>query len=232
MLHALVRSIALSGLLLALAIAPAFAQAPRKRVQTDQELIVKLHELTRAKGDYVTRLGPGFCRRLGVRPIGFCEAFQTEFIVNGRRDATFYSLDDGRNGMVRIFITTYLEKGYVDDFRVDAEGRLERVVRRRGETTSRVAVKDAVGEFQRVMDFLRDHQDDVADWPDAKIVDDGSCPKGRVKRIPRDPRHAICVDRKRLKLNSNGRIPMKAVRHGGRANALPLSHKGRGQARM
>jgi len=183
----LLRHAALSGLFLAIAIVPAFAQASRKRVQTDQELIVKLHELTRAKGDYVTRLGPGFCRRLGVRPIGFCEAFQVQFVADGRPAATFYSLDDGRNRMARIFITSHLEPGYVEDFRVDAEGRLDRVVRRRGETTSRASVKDAMAEFQRVMAFLRSHQDDLADWPDARIVDDGSCPKGRVRRIPRDP---------------------------------------------
>jgi hypothetical protein len=201
MLYALLRPAALSGLLLAIAIAPAFAQASRKRVQTDQELIAKLHELSRAKGDYVTRLGPGFCRRLGVRPIGFCEAFQVEFVADGRPAATFYSLDDGRNGMVRIFITSYLEQGYVEDFRADAEGRLERVVRRRGETTSRASVKDAMAEFQRVMAFLRSHQDDPADWPDAKVIDDGSCPQGRVKRIPRDPKLALCIDRKRLKVN-------------------------------
>ena len=201
MLYALLRPAALSGLFLAIAIAPAFAQAARKRALTDQELIVKLHELTRAKGDYVTRLGPGFCRRLGVRPIGFCEAFQAQFFADGRPAATFYSLDDGRNGMVRIFITTYLEQGYVDDFRVDAEGRLDRVVRRRGETTSRVGVKDAVAEFKRAIVFLRSHQDDLADWPDARIVDDGSCAKGRVRRIPRDPKLALCIDRKRLKVN-------------------------------
>jgi len=198
MVYGLLRPAALSGLLLFVALMPAFGQASNKRTQTDQELIVKLHELARAKGDYVTRLGPGFCRRLGVRPIGFCEAFQIEFVFDGRRTATFYSLDDGRNGMVRLFITSYFEKEYVEDFRVDVEGRLERVVRRRGETTSRASVREAMAEFQRVMVYLRDRQDDFGDWPDARIVDDGSCPKRQVKRIPRDPKNALCIDRKRL----------------------------------
>ena len=42
---------------------------------------------------------------------------------------------------------------------------------------------------------------DITPTPDAKVVDDGSCPQGRVKRIPRDPRLALCIDRKRLKVN-------------------------------
>ena len=124
-----------------------------------------------------------------------------QFAEGGRPAATFYSLDDGRNGMVRIFITSYLEPSYVEDYRVDAEGRLERAVRRRGETSSHLAVKDAGQGFHRVMDFLRAKPDELADWPDATIVDDGSCPKGQVKRVPREASHAVCLDRKRLKLN-------------------------------
>jgi len=38
-------------------------------------------------------------------------------------------------------------------------------------------------------------------FADATIVDDGSCPKGQVKRVPRQASHAVCLDRKRLKLN-------------------------------
>jgi hypothetical protein len=98
-----------------------------------------------------------------------------------------------------VFITSYLEKDYVEDFRVDVEGRLERVVRRRGETTSRASVREAMAEFQRVVAFLRSHQDDFDGWSDARIVDDGSCPKGKVRRIPHNPKNALCIDRKRLK---------------------------------
>jgi hypothetical protein len=202
MLRPMLRSAFLSGVCLMMALAPAFGQGRTRTPPrlTDLQLVVKLHELARAKGDYDKRLGPGFCRRLGVRPIGLCEAFVVQFAEGDRPAATFYSLDDGRNGMVRIFITSNLEPSYVDDYRVDAEGRLERAVRRRGETSSHLAVKDAGQGFHRVMDFLRAKPDELADWPDATIVDDGSCPKGQVKRVPRQPSHAVCLDRKRLKM--------------------------------
>jgi hypothetical protein len=201
MLHSTLRSAVLSGLCLAATSAPAFAQGRKPPPPTDLQVIERLHELTRAKGDYVKRLGPEFCRRLGVRPIGFCEAFEIKFADGGKPAATFYSLDDGRNGMVRIFITSYLNPNYAEDYRVDAEGRLERAVRRRGNTSSHVSIRDVVPGFNSVMDFLRSRVEEPADWPDARIVDDGSCPKGQVMRIPRDPKHATCVDRKRLKTN-------------------------------
>jgi hypothetical protein len=203
MLRPMLRSTLLAGVCLMVAIGSLFAQGRARKPPplTDLQLIAKLHELTRAKGDYAKRLGPGFCRRLGVRPIGFCEAFEVQFAEGGQPAATFYSLDDGRNGMVRIFITSYLDPNYAEDYRVDAEGRLERAVRRRGQTSSHLAVKDVGPGFKRVMDFLRNKPDELADWPDATIVDDGSCPKGQVKRVPRQASHAVCIDRKRLRMN-------------------------------
>ena len=194
---------AVSGLafVCTLALAPAFAQHRKPPPWTDQQLVDRLHALARAKGDYVKRLGPEFCRRLGVRPVGFCEAFQVTFDEGGKPAATFYSLDDGRNGMVRIFITSHLNPDYVEDYRVDAEARLERAVRRRGTTSSHVSIKDVVPGFRQVMDFLRTRADEPAEWPDARVVDDGSCPKGQVRRISRDAQHAVCVDRKRLRSN-------------------------------
>lgn len=199
---ATVRAALLVTLCCLVTMAPAFGQGRKPPPPlTDQQLIARLHELARAKGDYVKRLGPGFCRRLGVRPIGFCEAFQVPFSADGRPAATFYSLDDGRNGTVRIFITTHLEQGYVEDYRVDADGRLDRAVRRRGDASSHISVQDGTPGFKRVMAFLRNKPDELADWPDAAIVEDGSCPKGQVKRVPRDAASAVCLDRKRLKLN-------------------------------
>ena len=190
----------LSSSLITLLGAPAFGQGARSSQQTDNQLIVKLHELARAKGAYVKRdLGPDFCRRLGVRPIGFCEAFRLQFDTDGRPAATFYSLDDGRDGKPRIFITTLLEPGYVDDFRVDFDGRLERAVRRRGGTSSHLAVKDTTAEFRRAMEFLRSRQDAFADLPDARVMDDGSCPKGQLKRVVTNPSNSVCVDAVRLK---------------------------------
>lgn len=167
---------------------------------SDQQLIVTLHELARAKGEYVKRgIGFDFCRRLGVRPIGNCEVFRMPFAADGRPAAVFYSLDDGRTGVVRIFLTSLLEQNYVDDFRVDLEGRLERAVRRRGDISSRLSVIEATPGFKRVMEFLRAQQDQVAGLPDAALIDDGSCPKGQIKRVPRDARQAICLDRARLR---------------------------------
>ena len=166
----------------------------------DQQLVVRLHELIRAKGDYNKRgLNPEFCRRLGVRPIGNCEVFEAVFARDGKPEVAIYSLDDGRNGMVRVFITSHLNPDFVEDYNVDLEGKLERVVRRRGATSSRAEVRDAGANFTKAMDVLRGRVDELASWPDATIDDDGSCPAGQVKRVPRDPRRAVCVDRKRLK---------------------------------
>lgn len=198
---AIIRATLLVTFCVVVATAQAFGQGRKPPPLTDLQAITKLHELTRAKGDYVKRLGPGFCRRLGVRPIGFCEAFEAKFAADSRPAAAFYSLDDGRTGTVRIFITTHLEQGYVEDYRVDVEGRLDRAVRRRGDASSHISVQDGLAGFKRVMNFLRDKPDEVAGWPDAAIVEDGSCPKGQVKRVPRDAANAVCLDRKRLKLN-------------------------------
>jgi hypothetical protein len=185
------------GLLLAMATASAQNRPPPRL--SDQQLVVKFHELTRAKGDYNKRgLNPEFCRRLGVRPIGNCEVFQAVFARDGKPAVTFYSLDDGRNGVARVFITSHLEQDFIEDYNVDLEGKLERVVRRRGGTSSRAAVKDAGAGFTRAMNFLRTRLDELAAWPDASITDDGSCPTGQVKRVPREARNAVCVDRKRL----------------------------------
>jgi hypothetical protein len=167
---------------------------------SDQQLVVKLHELTRAKGDYNKRgLNPEFCRRLGVRPIGNCEVFEAVFSRDGKPVVAVYSLDDGRNGMVRVFITSHLNPDFVEDYNVDLEGKLERVVRRRGNTSSRAEVRDAGANFAQTMEFLRGRVDELASWPDATIDNDGSCPAQQVRRVPRDPRRAVCVDRKRLR---------------------------------
>jgi hypothetical protein len=194
----MLRSTFLCGLLLAFALSPASAQAQKKRVQSDAELIARLHEMTRAKGIYALRLGPDFCRRLGSRPMGLCEAFQAEFSDGGKVKAAFYSLNDKRKNALHLFITSYLEPSYVDDYRVGLDGKLERAVRRRGEASSRVSVIDATPGFKRAMEFLHGKQEQLAELPDAKLVDDGSCPQGKVKRVPRDPKLAVCLDRARL----------------------------------
>jgi hypothetical protein len=200
MLNPMFRTAIISAACFTATVGPAFGQTRPQPRLTDQQFIVKFHELTRAKGDYNKRgLKPEFCRRLGVRPIGNCEVFQARFTTEGRPAAAFYSLDDGRNGMVRIFITSVLEPAYIEDFRVDAEGRLERAVRRRGEASSHIAIKEAEPGFRRVMEFLRSRQDELAGWPDATLVEDAACRKGQIKRVPRDPGQAVCVDRARLK---------------------------------
>jgi hypothetical protein len=200
-MNGVVRAALLSGLGALLAVTAASAQGRPPPRLTDQQLVVQLHELTRAKGDYNKRgLNPEFCRRLGVRPIGNCEVFQAVFTRDGKPAVAVYSLDDGRNGMVRVFITSHLNPDFVEDYNVDLEGKLERVVRRRGNTSSRAAVRDAGANFARTMDFLRARLDEFASWPDATVADDGSCPPGQIKRVPRNPRNAVCVDRKRLKM--------------------------------
>jgi hypothetical protein len=184
----------LSGVCLLAAAASGVAQPQSKRPQTDEELIAKLNELTRGKGDYIERgIGPDFCRRLGVRPVGHCEVYRVQFTDNGRPAAVFYSLNDGKNGTLRTFITSMLDPNFTDDYRVDAEGRLDRAVRRRSTASSHVSVKDAGPGFKRVMTFLRTKQDELAAWPDATLSEDGSCPKGQVKRTARDPSLAACV---------------------------------------
>jgi hypothetical protein len=175
------------------ATAPALGQAQRKP-QTDEELIAKLNELTRSKGDYIKRgIGPDFCRRLAVRPIGNCEVYRVTFTDSGRPAAVFYSLNDGKSGVSRTFITSLLDLNYADDYRVDIEGRLDRAVRRHGDASSHMSVKDAGPGFKRVMAYLRTKQDELASSPDATLTDDGSCPKGQVKRTARDPSLAACV---------------------------------------
>jgi hypothetical protein len=194
MRHSVSRPAILSGVCLLAAAASAFGQPQSKRPQTDEELIAKLNELTRSKGDYIKRgIGPDFCRRLAVRPIGNCEAYRVTFTDNGRPAAVFYSLNDGKNGMLRTFITNLLDPNYADDYRVDIEGQLDRAVRRHGDASSHMSVKDAGPGFKRVVTFLRGKQDVLAGWPDATFSDDGSCPKGQVKRTARDPSLATCV---------------------------------------
>jgi hypothetical protein len=190
----------LSGVCLLAAAASAFGQPQSKRTQTDEELVAKLNELTRSKGDYVKGgIGPDFCRRLGVRPVGNCEVYRVQFTDNGRSAAVFYSLNDGKSGLLRTFITNLLDPNYADDYRVDVEGRLDRAVRRRGDASSHMSVKDAGTGFKRVMVYLRTKQDELAAWPDATLTDDGSCPKGQVKRTARDPSQAACVKIERPK---------------------------------
>jgi hypothetical protein len=159
--------------------------------------------MVRAKGIYVQRgVGGDFCRRLGSRPIGNCEVYQAEFTDGGKVMAVFYSNNDARKNALHLFITSYLEPSYVDDYRLGLDGKLERAVRRRGEATSRVAVVDAMPGFRRAMDFLREKQDQITDVPDAKIVDDGSCPDGKVKRVPADAKEAVCMDRARIEAHA------------------------------
>lgn len=219
---------ALCVFMLALALAPALAQtkpkakpkpapaavakpapAPEKptvavkpaptRKLTDAELATKLHELVRAKGVYVQQgVGGDFCRRLGSRPIGNCEVFRAEFADGDKVKAAFYSNNDARKNALHLFITSYLESSYIDDYRLGLDGKLERAVRHRGEATSRVSVIDAMPGFEKVMDFLREKLSELADLPDAKVVDDGSCPQGKVKRVPRNESEAVCLDRARL----------------------------------
>jgi hypothetical protein len=188
----------MSGALLTAALSPAFAQAQKKPAQSDPELMARLHELSRAKGVYALSLGPDFCRRLGSRPYGLCEAFTAEFTNGDKVKAVFYSTNDKRKNALHLFITSYLEPSYVDDYRVGLDGKLERGVRRRGEASARVSVLDAAPGFKRVMEFLHEKQGQLAELPDAKLVDDGSCPKGKVKRVPGDAKLAVCVDRARL----------------------------------
>jgi hypothetical protein len=200
MRHSVFRPAVLSGVCLFAAVASAFAQPQSKRPQTDEELIAKLNALARSKGDYIKGgIGPDFCRRLAVRPIGNCEVYRVEFTDNGRAAAVFYSLNDAKSGMPRTFITSLLDPNYVDDYRVDIEGRLDRAVRRRGDASSHMSVKDAGPGFKRVVTFLRGKQDELAGWPDASITDDGSCPNGQVKRTARDPSLAACVKIERPK---------------------------------
>ena len=198
MSRAMLRIALLSVAFLAAASPSAYAQAQRKHIQTDADLIARLHDLTRAKGVYALRLGPDFCRRLGSRPYGLCEAFEAEFNDGGKVKAVFYSTNDKRKNALHLFITSYLEPSYVDDYRVGLDGKLERAVRRRGEASSRLSVIDAADGFKRVMEFLREQQEQLAQLPDARIADDGSCPKGKVKRVPSDAKLAVCIDRTRL----------------------------------
>jgi hypothetical protein len=187
------------GVCVMAAAAPAFGQAQRKP-QTDEELIAKLNALARSKGDYIKHgIGPDFCRRLAVRPIGNCEVYRVEFADNGRPAAVFYTLNDGKSGVSRTFITNMLDPNYADDYRVDIEGRLDRAVRRRGDASSHMSVKDAGPGFKRVMAYLRTKQDELAAWPDATFSDDGSCTQGQVKRTAHDPGLAACVKIERPK---------------------------------
>jgi hypothetical protein len=190
----------LSVVCLLAAAAPAFGQSKSKRSLTDEELIAKLNALTRSKGDYIKQgIGPDFCRRLAVRPIGDCEAYRVEFADGGRTAVVFYSLNDGKSGMSRTFITNLLDPNYADDYRVDIEGRLDRAVRRRGDASSHMSVKDAGLGFKRVMAFLRTKQDELAARPDATFSDDGSCAQGQVKRTGPDPNLTACVKIERPK---------------------------------
>jgi hypothetical protein len=179
--------------------APALAQAQRHPASTDAELMQRLHELTRAKGVYALALGPDFCRRLGSRPYGNCEAFKADFAEGGAVKAEFFSLNDKRKNALHLFITSHLHPDYVDDYRVGLDGKLERAVRRRGEASSHLAVVDAMPGFERVMKFLHEKQDQLAGLPDATVIDDRSCAQGQVRRVPNDPTLAVCVDRARLK---------------------------------
>lgn len=225
----LLRPAVLCGLLLAIALAPVLAHAkakpkakpkpkpaaaqtakpvekpapPPKLAKTDAELATRLHELVRAKGVYVQDgVGRDFCIRLGSRPIGNCEVFRAEFSDGGKVMAMFFSNNDARKNALHLFITSYLEPSYVDDYRLGLDGKLERAVRHHGEATSRVDVRDAAPDFKRAMDFLRGKQEDLAALPDAKLVDDGSCPEGKVKRVPGDPKDAVCLDRARMEAHA------------------------------
>jgi hypothetical protein len=178
--------------------APAAKPLPKPAV-TDPELAARLHEMVRAKGVYVQGgIGGDFCRRLGSRPIGNCEVYRAEFSDGGKVAVVFYSNNDARKNALHLFITSHLEDGYVDDYRLGLEGKLERAVRRHGEASSRVDVREAAPGFKKAMDFLRAQQNQLAALPDAKIVDDGSCPQGKVKRVPADAKDAVCLDRARL----------------------------------
>jgi hypothetical protein len=178
--------------------APAAKPLPKPAV-TDAELATRLHEMVRAKGVYLlSGVGGDFCRRLGSRPIGNCEVYRAEFSDGGKVAVVFYSNNDARKNALHLFITSHLEQGYVDDYRLGLDGKLERAVRRHGEASSRVDVREAAPGFKRAMDFLRGKQDQLAALSDAKIVDDGSCPQGKVKRVPGDPKDAVCLDRARL----------------------------------
>lgn len=193
---ALFRSVLLSGMLLGVIDGPALAQAQKKPPQSDQELITRLNDLTRAKGIYDQRgIGADFCRRLGARPIGNCEVYKAEFPNNGRPLVVFYSLHEGRKGQLKLFITNNMEQGYVDDYRVGLDGKLERGVRRRGEAASHLSVLEGAEGFKRVIDYLRERQEDLAGLPDARLVEDTSCPEGRIKRIPSDAQQAACIER-------------------------------------
>jgi len=179
--------------------APAVKPLPKPAV-TDAELATRLHEMVRAKGVYLqSGIGGDFCRRLGSRPIGNCEVYRAEFSDGGKVAVVFYSNNDARKNALHLFITSYLEDGYVDDYRLGLEGKLERAVRRHGEASSRVDVREAAAGFRRAMDFLRSKQDQLAALPDAKIVDDGSCQEGKVKRVPGDPKDAVCLDRSAIR---------------------------------
>ena len=186
--------------------APPVKAQPAKptRPLNDSELATRLHELARAKGVYVQKgVGRDFCIRLGSRPIGNCEVFRVEFLDNGKPAAVFYSNNDARKNALHLFITTYLEQGYVDDYRLGLDGKLERIVRHYGDATSRVDVVKALPAYNRVMDYLRGRVQELEPIPDAKVVDDGSCPSGKVKRVPADEKEAVCIDRKRLEATAH-----------------------------
>jgi hypothetical protein len=174
--------------------------AKPSRPLNDAELATRLHELVRAKGVYVLKgVGRDFCIRLGSRPIGNCEVFRAAFYDNdGKLAAVFYSNNDARKNALHLFITTYLEKGYIDDYRTGLDGKLERTVRHYGDATSRVDVVNALPGFNRAMDFLRGKWQELETVPDAKLVDDESCGAGKVKRTPAAESEAVCIDRKRL----------------------------------
>ena len=115
----------------------------------------------------------------------------------------FYSNNDARKNALHLFITSYLEPSYVDDFRVGLDGKLERAVRRRGEATSRVGHQDASAGFQ-AGDGLScaSKQDQLgrrARTPRSSTT--APARRARSSACPRDPKQAVCLDRERLQAN-------------------------------
>ena len=51
-------------------------------------------------------------------------------------------------------------------------------------------------------EYLRGHAQSLEQVADAKLVDDGSCGDGKIKRVPSEEDQAVCIDRKRLEASA------------------------------
>jgi hypothetical protein len=173
---------------------PVFGQSSTAAKQSDRQLVVRLNDLTRRKGNYFQRgLGVDFCRNLGLKPFGNCAVYQSGF-PDGR-SSLFHTYDEPGTGKVRIIIISFFNSDYAEDYLVGLDGSLQRAVRRKDKISTPLSRQDAAPGFRRAIEYWRSKQEELSGWPDAKLIDDGTCPNQRIKRIPKDPSDAVCVDR-------------------------------------